>query len=121
MDLSEELVEMYVGGQIEVQNTPEGYIFRGDVETITFQDGELIVQPVWLAEGEGFPPRVTKWVRTDPKEYGASLRAYDILDFKGEKLVLFCPSTGELTALIPKGGSRLEPSEVEGLEEAATS
>ena len=36
-----EVVGRYQGGQIEVQNQNEGYLYRGDIDSIAVVNGEL--------------------------------------------------------------------------------
>ena len=116
MDLTKEIAESYAGGHIEIQNSEEKYLFRGEIKSATVQDNALIVQPRWLAKGEGFPPLPERWVSVDPQEYGASLEVYSVSDIGNGRICLHSSILGETTVLFPKGESRLDPSEVEGLE-----
>ncbi len=116
MQLTQEIAKQYVGGQIEIQNSGEGYLFRGDIEKIDVEGEELKVTPAWLAKGVGFPPIPEKWVKTEPKEYNANLSIYAVSDIGNGRICLNSSIVGETTVLYPSNGSRLESSKVEGLE-----
>lgn len=105
----------FVGGQIEVQNQEEGYLYRGEIKAIRVEgegdDTKLTVELNWMAKAEGFPPE--RWVISDSKPYQASLLIYSVSDIGDDRLCLYSPIIGEMTVLFPKGGSTLERSKVE--------
>ena len=113
MELNTEALAKYVGGQMEIQNQKRGYIYRGEVKSITIEHGELRVTFAWFATGEGFPPR--RWVKYARTDYAATLDTYGASDIGNARLALHSSSTGELIVLFPLGGSRLDPARVEGL------
>jgi hypothetical protein len=112
----EEKVKGYVGGQMEVQNTLENYLFRGEIKDASVTDGVLTIELSWLAQGEGFPPLPKRWVKAEPKPYRATLDIYRVCDDSLGRLRLQSPIVGEVVVLFPPDGSRLDPAEVEGLE-----
>jgi hypothetical protein len=116
MNLTQERVQEYVGGQIEIQNPGEGYMYRGDIKIIDIKDGELTVTTSWLAKGIGSLPIPRGWVKAENKPYVISLEIYSVSEIGDNRLCLNSPFVGETTVLFPKGGSRLEPSKVAGLE-----
>ena len=79
------------------------------------------MHPSWLAKREGSLPLPKRWVRVDPDEYGASLEVYVVSDIGNGRISLCSMFALESVVLFPKGGSRLEPSEVDGLELATSS
>ncbi len=115
MDLSGK-VRDYVGGQMEVQNPVEGYLFRGEIETISADNAELKIRFKWVAKGEGYPPLPKRWVKSDQLDYEARLGIYQISDIGDGRIALLSPITNETVVLFPPNGSKLDPSKVEGLE-----
>jgi hypothetical protein len=124
MQLTTQAVERFKGGQMETQNQNEGYLYRGEVEAIAVEDNELRVKFAWLAKGEGFPPIPQKWVKDDRLDYAASLYIYSASDIGSSghdvggdsRLCLDSFIVGETVVLYPPNGSKLDPSEVEGLQ-----
>lgn len=124
MQLTTQVVARFTGGQIEIQNQNEGYIYRGEVKTIAVENNELRVKFVWLAKGEGFPPLPKKWVKDDRLDYTASLEIYAVRDIGSSghdtggdsRLCLNSSIVGETVVLFPPNGSKLDPAKVEGLQ-----
>ncbi len=124
MQLTNQVVARFKGGQMEIQNQNEGYLYRGEVETITVENNELRVKFAWLAKGEGFPPLPKKWVKDDRPDYTASLEIYSASeigssdhDVGGDsRIVLNSFIVGETVVLYPPNGSKLDPAKVEGLQ-----
>lgn len=120
MDLTTELLERFIGGQIEVQNQNEGYLYRGEINTIEVvgegDRAELKATLNWMAKGEGFPPLPERWVAEGSLTYDASLMIYSVSDIGQGRISLFSSIVGETTVLYPAGGSTLDPSKVVGLE-----
>jgi hypothetical protein len=115
MDLKDR-VTSYVGGQMEIQNPGEKYLYRGEVGQISVENNELRVNFNWLAKGEGFLPLPNRWVIEDGLDYSASLEIYSASDIGDGRLCLNSPIVGETVVLYPKNGSRLDPAKVEGLD-----
>lgn len=122
MELTTALLALYVGGQMEIQNQGEGYLFRGEVESIAVEEGELRVHFAWLARGEGFPPVPNQWVKDDRPDYVASLEIYTASDIGpsagggASRIHLNSSIVGETAVLYPPDGSKLDRSRVEGLQ-----
>ena len=124
MRLTNEIVAQYVGGQMEIQNQGEGYLYRGEIKSIAVENNELKVKFAWLAKGEGFPPLPKKWVKDDRLDYAASLEIYSASDIGSSghevggdsRFCLNSPIVGETCVLYPPNGSKLDPSKVEGLQ-----
>lgn len=119
MQLTDEILSRYVGGQIEIQNRNEGYLYRGEIATIAVEgegdDATLRVTLKWMAKGEGFPSGPKRWVKDDDLTYGASLMIYSVSDIGDGRIALNSWIVGETTVLFPLGGSKLDSSKVEGL------
>jgi len=114
MDLKTK-VDSYVGGQMEIQNQVEEYLYRGEIERIAVEDNELRVRFAWVAKGEGYP-QLKKWIKDDGLDYAVSLEICRVSDIGDGRICLRSPITHELAVLFPKDGSKLDPSTVEGLD-----
>lgn len=130
MELSTGVLAAYVGGQMEIQNPGEGYLYRGEIAAIEVkgdnpEEQELVAQFKWLAKGEGYPPLPTSWVKADRlDDYVARLMIYAVTNIGpsgdeiggGDRLCLNSSIVGETVILFPPDGSKLDPATVEGLE-----
>lgn len=125
MNLTTAVLAPYVGGQMEIQNPREGYVYRGEIETIEVADNAIKAKFAWLGKGKGFPP--IGWVKEDNLHYLASLEIYGTSNIGpsghevggGDRLCLSSPIVGETVVIFPRDGSKLDRSKVEGLEPAA--
>lgn len=124
MLLTTQAVAKYEGGQMEIQNEGEGYLYRGEVATIVVENNEVRVKFAWLAKGEGFPPVPHRWVSNDRLDYAASLEIYSVSNIGrssdevggGDRLCLYSSIVRETAVLYPPDGSKLDPARVEGLQ-----
>ena len=115
MKITSETLTCFVGGQMEIQNQGEGYLYRGEVMAIGVENNEIQAKFAWLAKGEGFPPIPNKWVRNDRLDYTASLEIYTPSDIGDGRLCFNSLIVGETFILYPPNGSKLDPAKVEGL------
>lgn len=124
MRLTTENLARFIGGQMEIQNQEEEYLYRGEIKTITVENNEVRVKFAWCAKGEGFPPMPTHWVKNENLEYAASLEIFAVNNIGpsdhgvggGDRICLNSPIVGELAVLYPSDGSKLDPAKVEGLK-----
>ena len=117
MELTNEIVGRYVGGQMEILNPREGYMRRGEIAEIGIEGENLKVRFSWLAKGEGYPPLPKKWVNDDTLDFGINLTMCGVSDSFGEaRIAINDTITGELSMLFLPGGSKLDPAQVEGLK-----
>ena len=106
---------VFVGGQMEIQNSIKGRLYRGEIKSIALEDNLLWVRFVWLAKCEGFPNPPGRWIRRDCLDYTADLDFYAQLDI-GDGCVCFnSPVLENAIILHPPNGSKLNPAKVEGL------
>ena len=123
MQVTSAMLAGYVGGQMEIQNQGEGYLYRGEVKAIGVENNEIQAKFTWLAKGEGFPPIPNKWIKDDRLDYAASLDIYSASNIGpgggevggDDRLCLNSPIVGEMVILYPPNGSKLDPAKVEGL------
>ena len=117
MEITTELLSRFVGGQLEIQNQKEGYPYRGEVESVEVDvDEDLIkVRFAWLANGEGYPPIPTRWVKDDRLDYSVSLMLSSASDNSNGRLTVNVYGVGEFLVFFPPDGSKLDPARVEGL------
>jgi hypothetical protein len=124
MELTTAMLTAFIGGQVEIQNLAEGYIYHGEIETAVVENKELRLTLNWMAKGEGYPPLPNAWVADDNLDYAASLDIYSVNNIGpsgdevggGNRLFLSSEITGERVALYPADGSKLDPAKVRGLQ-----
>lgn len=110
-----EVIERFVGGQLEVQNRNEDYLYRGEISSIEL-DGEgdslkLVVGLAWFAKME----MDFQWHVVEPTPYEIGMLIYSVSVVSDGRLFLSSWITGENTTLFPPGDSRLKPEQVQGL------
>ena len=115
MQITNEMLARYVGGQMEIQNQDEGYLYRGEIEAIGMEDNNLQAKFKWLAKGEGFPPLPSRWINNERLDYFANLEIYTPSDIGDGRLCFNSFISGETVVLYPPNGSKLDPTKVEGL------
>lgn len=114
MDLTTELLQPFIGGQLEIQKPEDGLLHRGQIKTAVVADGEVTVTWDWLAKGEGYPPLPKKWVVYEPRPWSTELLFSNVSDRSDGRIVINSV-LGEICVFFPKDGSRIDPANVEGL------
>ncbi len=120
--LNQELADKFKGGQMEVQNEKDGYLFRGEIAQIIVDGNDVQIKFTWKARGEGFPPIPKKWINDPNLDYQINIAfslVCDIGPSGGRGDARLCINmhnlTGELIVIYPPNGSKLDPTRVEGL------
>ena len=128
MEITVELLSKYSGGQLEVQNAIEGYLFRGEIGSISLEGNELVIEMVWVANHTGFGSIIPlsshrssggEWVLEEDekkKKYRVSLEIYEVKGIGDDRLAMNSGITNELAVFFPAYGSKLSSSEVVGME-----
>ena len=117
MQLTTQSVQQFIGGQLEVRNPGEGYLYRGEIATAVVEDNEFRVTCAWMAKmGED-----GKWTKDGELNYAASLEIYSVSDIGpgtegSNRLCLQSRIVGETVVLFPPDGSNLDRAQIEGLE-----
>lgn len=116
MILSLEILQPYVGGQLEVQNALDGYLYRGEIQSVELDDMTLTLQLAWMAQGEGFPPMPLRWVDSPRKAFSAHLGIYAASNIGpgttgSDRLCLMSIDGRETAILYPPDGSRISQPE----------
>jgi hypothetical protein len=118
--LTQAILASYIGGQIEIQNPAEGYLYRGEISqaSLTQEDTELNIKMAWMAKGEGYPQIPFRWVESNELTYGLSLQICQISDIGpgseggNTRIQLNVSITGETVVLFPPNGSKLDRNAV---------
>jgi hypothetical protein len=127
MLLTTETLQRFVGGQMEIQNQIEQYLFRGEIARISVQGENLEVQFAWFAKGEGYPRLPYRWVNDENLSYSLTLLQgfTSVSDIGpgpkggGSRINITSIVSNEMIVLYPPGGSKLNPTRVEGLGQVA--
>jgi hypothetical protein len=82
MKVTHESLQKYVGGQMEIENRNEGYLYCGEIETITLTHENLRVRLKWNAKMDDDH----NWVKDDK------------LDLEGDNGAI-CPRPGSTRAV----------------------
>jgi hypothetical protein len=113
--LTTEVLAHFKGGQLEIQNEREDYIYRGEVANVVVKDGWIKVQFAWIAKGkDGIPP--VSWVNEYVLSYKADTISYYGSDLGDGRISMHSPWFSETATFFPPGGSKLDPAKVEGLK-----
>ncbi len=115
MEITTEALSRFAGGQLEIQNKNEGYLYRGEIENIEVDDDSIRVKFAWLAKGEGYPPVTERWVNENKLDYAVSRELSIATDLSGGRVAINVSVVWELLVFFPPDGSKLDPAKVEGL------
>lgn len=112
--LTPKRLETFVGGQVEIQNLVEEYVYRGEIAKMSVINQELaglpnnvdlVIDLKWMAKKiDG------KWVRDSNVPYIISLLIYSVSDIGDGRLSFDCWISSESATIFPKGGSKLDES-----------
>lgn len=118
MPLTTQDLAQFIGGDMEIQNQREDYLYRGPIESAVVEDGDIKIRFTWCAKNDGGPRRPTStWTSDDQLDYKASLEIYVVAHTSDGRILLNSFMTGETVVIFPPGGSRLDPASVRGLPE----
>jgi hypothetical protein len=113
-EVTTEYLQTFVGGQMEVQNSIEDYIYRGQISTAEVIQNQLVVTFEWLARLEiaKTPDQQTRWVPSDRSSYAISLLFYSVKTIGpgeqgSDRLCLLSGVSAEVAILFPPNGSRM--------------
>ena len=121
MELNPEILANYARGQVEIQNPTEGYLYRGEVDTIEIRADELHVIFEWVARGQGYPPLPTGWVMDDQVVYNLPLIGSQVTNVGpnpeggGDRIQITSSVIGEIVILFPNDGGKLDISQVKAV------
>ena len=122
MELSAELLQKYVGGELELQNERFGHCYRGQIKTMEIRKGRLWVTFNWIAKAVDYPPFPTKWAIDKWEDYHPLLSSFSATNIGpsgpeiggSDRLFLEFPVLGDKVVLFPPDGSKLDPSRIQG-------
>ncbi len=115
--LSTETLQKFAGGEAEIQNENENYLFRGEIASIAIENNELQIKFAWFAKNRGgAPPQLSEDWDIDPElDYGASLEIYYPSDIGDGRISFSSWIVGETIVLFPIDGSKMNPERIHGL------
>lgn len=120
MQVDQATLDRFVGGEIEIQNPNERYIYRGEVSGVVLNGDELHFDLAWMAKGQGNSSLPTGWERYHQLTYDVSLMIYTVSDIGGDRLCLNSFITCETTVLFPPNGSKLDQSLIKEKDVSST-
>jgi len=118
MELTQELLLKYIGGQLVLANTEAGYLKRGDIKEIKLQgepnNQELFVSFAWFAKNRGQPLEPgDDWVKINAQDLTFKLKNCEIADEGEGRISLWNPVLCESAVLIlPDDELRIGHSEI---------
>ena len=115
MEITTEALSRFVGGQLEIQNKNEGYLYRGEVESIEVDGDDIKVKFAWLAKREGDPPLPERWINDEKLDYAVSRMLSSASDIGDGRISINVSIVWELLVFFPPDDSKLDPAKVEGL------
>jgi hypothetical protein len=120
--LTTESLARFVGGEAEIQNEGEGYLFRGEIAEAKVEGNSLILKFAWCAKNRGGPfgdggAPSPDWDNDPTLDYSASLEIYHHSDIGNGRMIFQSPIVGELTTLFPAHGSKMNPESIHGFPE----
>ena len=123
MKIRTETLAPFIGGQLEIINPKDEYIYRGEIKTAEVSvDNTLTIKFKWMARGINFTPK--RWVNeTTHMTYKVSLNIFSMRKFilgKKDKnkimsMVSKSNSLNDTLIFSLPGGKGLNPEKVEGL------
>lgn len=115
MKLTDEILQAYVGGQLEITNAVEGYIYRGEIEQASIEGNDLHVRFKWIARMEGL-----EWHSQPGLDYFVdTMLLVSVSDIGEGRLHYQVNLVWERGTFFPPDGSKLDPGRVIGLQPAS--
>jgi len=106
MEITQELLDNYIGGQMILVSLEGGYLTRGEIREIElrgqFDEQELWMSFSWVSRNTGRPNAVTRdWVRVDePRELYFRIRDREVADEGDGRISFWYPVLAESATLI---------------------
>ncbi len=117
--ISTDALQRFVGGEAEVQDENENYLYRGEIASIGIEKSKLKIRFAWLAKNQGgaLPHNSLKWDARDDLDYEASLALFTPSEIGQGRIAFGSYIMGEILILFPADGSKMDPQHIEGLPE----
>ncbi len=120
MKVTTESLASFVGGEAEIQNQVEDYLYRGEIAEVRVEEGNLLIKFAWFAKNRGGPfggekGRSEDWDNQSNLDYEAGLNIYFPSDIGNGRIAFNSPVTNELVTLFPADGSKMNPENIHGL------
>lgn len=114
---TEDLVA-FIGGEVEIQNQIEGYLYRGEIAEVKVEGENLVIKFAWSAKNRGGPNDLNPdWDNETNLDYSASLAIYVPSDIGEGRMAFTSFITNETAVLFPADGSKMNPERIQGLPE----
>lgn len=118
IDIDNEIIDGYIGGEIVVINFDARTIHRGPIETIEMHDDTLNVNCLWMAKSGSYP-EAGDWLLSDRLSHQIELCIHDAVLPGLGRLNLQSLATQEIIVLFGRGDeSRLDPTKVANFAQA---
>lgn len=99
-----------VGGDLETQE--DGCVYRGPIDGIEMKDGQVHISSPWVAR---LLPEKGEWEKWENNPFFITAELSPPQDIGHGRIHFDIPMLGCAT-IFPKGGSKLDPAKVAGLE-----
>ncbi len=120
--ITTESLARFVGGEAEIQNQFEDYLFRAEIADIKVDHGSLVIKFAWCAKNRGGPFGGEKgpspdWDNETNTDYSASLEIYNPSDLGDGRMTFQSPITHETVVLFPADDSKMNPERIHDFPE----
>ena len=102
-----------VDGDIETQE--DGDIYRGPISSIRLENGRVRIESPWTARMEGGMSSGGLWKNWEVYPFSVNAELCPPQDIGNGRIQFSMPGLG-FGVIFPKGGSKLDPKKVEGLQ-----
>ncbi|MFA5051794.1 MAG: hypothetical protein WC544_01880 [Patescibacteria group bacterium] len=120
MQVTTQLVQGYIGGQLEIHDPDEDKLFRGEIEDIDVRSGILFVVFTWVARCLGPSADQARWYKYHHHEHECPLAEFTAANigpgkFGSDRLLLTSVRNRVRITVFPPDGNRLARDYVIGL------
>jgi hypothetical protein len=118
VELTQDTLDRYEGGQLEIHDPRRGYLSRGEIDGISLNGADVRITFTWRAERRGYPQASGHWANDTELSYTVSLSDFSYSEIGLRRVCLSSQTPDDAVTLTfyMQGEPGLDPAEVDGLE-----